>query len=180
MKFLDCFAGIGGFRLGLERAGHTCIGHIEIDKYANESYCRIHDIKEGEYFATDITKVDERSLPDFDILCGGFPCQAFSIAGKRQGFTDTRGTLVFDLIRIAKEKKPKILFFENVKGLLSHDKGRTFRVIIEALDEIGYDIQWQVLNSKNFGVPQNRERIFIVGHLRGECTPKVFPIRKAG
>jgi len=115
-------------------------------------------------------------LPDFDLLIGGFPCQAFSIAGKRGGFTDTRGTLFFDLARILKTKKPPRFIFENVKGLLSHDHGSTFKTIVTTLDELGYDIQWQVLNSKNFGVPQNRERVYIVGHLRGTPRPEVFPI----
>ncbi len=127
----------------------------------------------------DITKIDERGLPDFDLLCGGFPCQSFSIAGKRGGFEDTRGTLFFDIARIAKYKRPRIIFLENVKGLLSHDTGRTFNTIIATLDELGYDIQWQVLNSKHFGVPQNRERVFIIGHLRGTPRPQVFPIIEA-
>jgi DNA (cytosine-5)-methyltransferase 1 len=109
-------------------------------------------------------------------MCGGFPCQSFSIAGKRGGFADTRGTLFFEMARIAKEKHPRLLLFENVKGLLSHDNGRTFATIIQTIDELGYDLQWQVLNSKNHGVPQNRERIFIVGHLRGTPRPQVFPI----
>ena len=109
-------------------------------------------------------------------MVGGFPCQAFSIAGKRGGFRDTRGTLFFEIARIVREKQPRLLLLENVKGLLSHDQGRTFTTIIATLDELGYDLQWQVLNSKDFGVPQNRERVFIVGHLRGTSRPEVFPI----
>jgi len=135
-----------------------------------ENYCHCKHKNYG-----DITRIDADALPDFDLLVGGFPCQAFSIAGKRGGFSDTRGTLFFDLARILKAKRPRLCMFENVKGLLSHDEGRTFTTIISALDELGYDIQWQVLNSKNHGVPQNRERVFIVGHLRGTPRPQVFP-----
>lgn len=124
----------------------------------------------------DITTINADTLPDFDCLVGGFPCQAFSIAGKRKGFDDTRGTLFFDLARILRAKQPRLFVFENVKGLLSHDSGRTFKTIISTIDELGYDCQWQVLNSKNHGVPQNRERVIIVGHLRGTSRPKVFPI----
>ena len=122
------------------------------------------------------TTINAAELPDFDLLVGGFPCQAFSIAGKRAGFDDTRGTLFFDIARILKEKQPRHLVLENVKGLLSHDGGRTFTTIIGVLADLGYFVEWQVLNSKDFGVPQNRERVIIVGHLRGECRRKVFPI----
>lgn len=122
-----------------------------------------------------ITDVSESDIPDHDLLVGGFPCQAFSIAGKRQGFNDTRGTLFFDVARIIKTKRPRYLILENVKGLLSHDSGRTFKTILSTLTELGYDIQTMVLNSKNFGVPQNRERVFIIGNLRGIPRPKVFP-----
>jgi DNA (cytosine-5)-methyltransferase 1 len=124
----------------------------------------------------DITKINADDLPDFDCLVGGFPCQAFSIAGLRRGFEDTRGTLFFDLARILQAKRPRLFVFENVKGLLSHDSGNTFRTIIASVAELGYDCQWQVLNSKDFGVPQNRERVIIVGHLRGTPRPQVFPI----
>lgn len=124
----------------------------------------------------DITKLDPSTLPDFDFLCGGFPCQAFSIAGKRAGFEDTRGTLIYDVFRIIKEKHPKLVLLENVKGLLSHDNGRTFKTIITSLAELGYAVEWQVLNAKNFGVPQNRERVFIIGHLGGFGGRQVFPI----
>lgn len=124
----------------------------------------------------DATGIDTRRLPDFELLVGGFPCQAFSIAGKRGGFDDTRGTLFFDIARILKAKKPSLCVLENVKGLISHDRGRTFDTIIRALDELGYDCQWSVLNSKNFGVPQSRERIYIIGHLRGTRRPQVFPL----
>ena len=178
MKFLDLFAGIGGFRLGMESAGHECIGFCEIDKFARASYKAIHNT-EGEIELHDITTVtddDVRAIGEVDVICGGFPCQAFSIVGARRGFEDTRGTLFFEIARFASILKPKYLFLENVKGLLNHDKGNTFKTIIGALDELGYDVEWQVLNSKNFGVPQNRERVFIVGHLRGERTRNVFPI----
>lgn len=181
MKFIDLFSGIGGFRLGMEMAGHKCVGHCEIDKFANQSYEAIHKPKEDEWFETDITSVTNESLYELkdrgvEVICGGFPCQAFSIAGKRKGFDDTRGTLFFEIARFASILRPKYLFLENVKGLLNHKNGNTFETILGALDELGYDAEWQVLNSKNFGVPQNRERVFIVGHLRGSGGRKVFPV----
>ena len=180
MDFLDLFAGIGGFRMGLERLGHHCVGFCEIDKFARASYKAIYHT-EGEVEFHDITKVRNEEWRQFrgkvDLICGGFPCQAFSIAGKRRGFLDeTRGTLFFEIARAAKEIKPPLLLLENVKGLLSHDKGRTFRTILSTLDELGYDAEWQVLNSKDFGVPQNRERVFIIGHLRETSGREVFPI----
>lgn len=180
MKFLDLFAGIGGFRMGLESLGHECVGFCEIDKFARKSYKAIHDT-EGEIELHDITEVSNEEWRKLrgtvDLICGGFPCQAFSIAGKRKGFLDeTRGTLFFEIARAAKEIQPPLLFLENVKGLLSHDQGRTFRTILSTLDELGYDAEWQVLNSKDFGVPQNRERVFIIGHLRGTGGRPVFPI----
>ena len=178
MKFLDLFAGIGGFRLGMESAGHECVGFCEIDKFARESYKAIHNT-EGEIELHDITRVTDESIRRFgsvDVICGGFPCQAFSIAGHRRGFEDTRGTLFFEICRFASVLRPKYLFLENVRGLLNHDGGATFETIIRTLDELGYDVEWQVLNSKNFGVPQNRERVFIIGHLRGQRTRNVFPI----
>ena len=179
MKFLDLFAGVGGFRLGMEKAGHECVGYVEWDKFARKSYESIYDT-EGEWRASDIRDVSNEDLEflrrrGIDIICGGFPCQAFSVAGKRGGFDDTRGTMFFEIARFAKQIKPRILLLENVKGLLSHDKGNTFGTILHTLDELGYDTEWQVLNSKNFGVPQNRERVFIVGHLRGSSTKKIFP-----
>ena len=178
MKFIDLFAGIGGFRLGMESAGHECVAFCEIDKFARASYKAIHNT-EGEIELHDITTVTDeeiRNIGHVDVICGGFPCQAFSIAGARRGFEDTRGTLFFEIARFAAILKPKYLFLENVKGLLNHDKGDTFETILSALDELGYDVEWQVLNSKDFGVPQNRERVFIIGHLRGERGRKVFPI----
>ena len=182
MKFLDLFAGIGGFRLGMESAGHECVGFCEIDKYARASYKAIHNT-EGEIELHDITRVTDESIRRFGsvgVICGGFPCQAFSIAGNRRGFEDTRGTLFFEIARFASILRPKYLFLENVRGLLNHDGGATFETIIRTLDELGYDVEWQVLNSKNFGVPQNRERVFIIGHLRGGSGRKVFPLSGDG
>ena len=181
MNFFDLFAGIGGFRMGLERLGHHCVGFCEIDKFARASYKAIYHT-EGEVEFHDITRVRNEEWRQFrgkvDLICGGFPCQAFSIAGKRRGFLDeTRGTLFFEIARAAKEIKPPLLLLENVKGLLSHDKGRTFRTILSTLDELGYDAEWQVLNSKDFCVPQNRERVFIIGHLRERSGRTVFPLR---
>ncbi|OQO89239.1 DNA (cytosine-5-)-methyltransferase [Enterococcus casseliflavus] len=179
LTFLDLFAGVGGFRLGMERAGHRCVGFCEIDKFARKSYKAIHETtKEVEMH--DITQVSDefiKGIGRIDVVVGGFPCQAFSIAGKRRGFEDTRGTLFFEIARFASLLKPRYLFLENVRGLLSHDNGNTFETILETLDDIGYDVEWEVLNSKNY-VPQNRERIFIIGHLRTECTNKIFPIRR--
>ena len=178
MKFLDLFAGIGGFRFGMESAGHECIGFCEIDKFARASYKAIHNT-EGEIELHDITTVTDeeiRAIGHVDVICGGFPCQSFSIAGSRRGFEDTRGTLFFEIARFADILKPKYLFLENVKGLLNHDRGNTFKTILRALDGLGYDTEWQVLNSKNFSVPQNRERVFIIGHLREGRTRRIFPI----
>lgn len=162
----------------MESAGHECIGFCEIDKFARASYKAIHDTK-GEIELHDITAVSDESIRRIGrvgIICGGFPCQAFSIAGNRRGFEDTRGSLFFEIARFASILRPKYLFLENVKGLLSHENGITFETIISTLDELGYDVEWQVLNSKDFGVPQNRERVFIIGHLRGERTRRVFPL----
>lgn len=181
MIFIDLFSGIGGFRLGMESAGHKCIGHVEIDKFASESYRAIFG--KDDLIGSDITKItdDEWILyrEKVDCICGGFPCQAFSIAGHRRGFEDTRGTLFFEILRAAKAIQPSYLFLENVKGLLSHDKGKTFKTMLCAMDELGYDAEWKVLNSKNFGVPQHRERVFIIGHLRGQCTRKIFSFRES-
>lgn len=180
MKFLDLFSGIGGFRLGLEAAGHECVGFCEIDRFARDSYKAIHDT-EGELELHDITTVTDNDFRllrgKVDIIAGGFPCQSFSIAGKREGFANkTKGTLFFEIARAAEQIKPQLLFLENVKGLLNHDKGNTFRTILSTLDELGYDAEWQLLNSKDFGVPQNRERVFIIGHLRESSGREVFPI----
>ena len=175
MKVFSMFSGIGGFELGIKNTipNAEFVGYSEIDKYATQIYER--NFKGVKNYG-DATKINERELPDFDLLVGGFPCQAFSIAGKRLGFRETRGTLFFDIARILNHKKPKHFILENVRGLFSHDSGRTFQTILRVLSDIGYMVQWELLNSKNFGVPQNRERIYLVGHLRGRGREKVFPI----
>ena len=173
IKFVELFAGVGGFRLGLEALGHKCVFASEIDKYA----CYTYEANFREKPAGDITKIDAKDIPDHDILTGGFPCQAFSIAGNRKGFDDTRGTLFFDIARILKEKQPKYLLLENVPGLLSHDSGKTFATIISTLEGLGYGVDFRILNSKNFGVPQNRRRVFIVGKLGADLFWKfAWPI----
>jgi DNA (cytosine-5)-methyltransferase 1 len=209
IRFIDLFAGIGGFRYGLESVGieptdkkpkppkskvqlrgkrtaletrrsilppnnrrFRAVYSNEWDKYAAQIYKKHY----GECDTTDITKVKAKDIPDHDLLCAGFPCQSFSIAGKRKGFEDTRGTLFFDIARILSEKRPRLVLLENVKGLLSHDKGKTFQTILGVLTDLGYRVEWQVLNSKHFGVPQNRERVFIIGHFGGSSGGKVFPI----
>jgi len=145
----------------------TCIGYSEIDKYAVQIYEKHFNHKNYG----DITKINEKELPDFDLVVGGFPCPSFSIAGKRKGLQDPRGELIFDIIRIIKEKQPKMFLLENVKGIISHDKGKTMEIICEALCECGYAIDFEILNSKNFGVAQSRERCFFVG-LRLDTVPK--------
>ena len=172
------FAGVGGFRAGLERAGgYECVGHCEIDKHADRAYRSLHNIKESEVFYEDATTIDTNTLPGFDLLCAGFPCQAFSIAGRRQGFADPRGTLFFEVARVVRAKRPAYLLLENVPGLLSHDKGRTFAAILNELCELGYGVEWAVLNSKDFGVPQSRRRVYIVGYLNRRCAGQVLPFR---
>lgn len=177
VRYFSMFSGIGGFELGLEAASHLtgttfeCVGYSEIDAAAIRTY--EHHYAHLNY--GDATAINPEHLPAFDLLVGGFPCQAFSIAGRRQGFNDTRGTLFFDIARILKHHEPQHFILENVKGLLSHDKGRTFGTILRALDELGYDVQWQVLNSKDHGVPQSRERVYLVGNLGGTPRPQVFP-----
>ena len=210
IRFIDLFSGIGGFRLGLERAGsgwgiedtrqpttasprikerrtiecldssserfYRCVWSCDNNKYANQVYTR--QFGKDNHYTDDIRGVNPEDIPDFDLLSAGFPCQSFSVAGKRKGFQDTRGTLFFEILRVAEAKRPSLLLLENVKGLLNHDGGRTFTVILQALDELGYWVEWQVLNSKHFGVPQNRERVFIVGHLRETGGREIFPIRQ--
>src|SRR5690625_1581109 len=157
--YVSCFSGIGGFEQALNQFGGKCVFASEIDKFASKAYETLYG---GDVLHGDITKIDEKDIPNHDILTAGTPCQSFSVAGKRKGFDDTRGTLFFDVARVAKEKQPKVVWIENVKGLVNHDKGRTLDVMIETLNEIGYTVDFDVLNSKYFGVPQNRERIFIV------------------
>lgn len=198
MRYFSMFSGIGGFELGIQNAFSKtrevqgrptsdsandeqeqlsgqplCIGYSEIDKYAIKVYERQFN---GHHNYGDATAISPNDLPDFDLLVGGFPCQAFSVAGKRKGFDDTRGTLFFDIARILKDKRPGHLVLENVKGLLSHDGGKTFQTILTVLSDLGYRVEWQVLNSKDFGVPQNRERIYIVGHLGDGCGRQVLPL----
>ena len=177
MKYIDLFGGIGGFRYGIEQSNKNweCIWYCDNNKYA----VGVYDYQfEENYSPTDIRGVDVQSIPDFDLLCAGFPCQSFSLAGKRRGFEDMRGTLFFEIARIAKAKRPKYMLLENVKGILSNQKGETFRIILQTLDELGYDVQWMVLNSKFFGVPQHRERVFFIANLRDESAPEILPFRK--
>jgi DNA (cytosine-5)-methyltransferase 1 len=180
MNYFSTFSGIGGFEKGIQDAGFDwkCVGNSEIDKYASAIYN--YNYPDHTNYG-DITAINESELPDFELFVGGFPCQAFSIAGKRQGFEDTRGTLFFDVARILSAKRPEWVVLENVKGLLNHDGGRTAATIFRVLSELGYSVGWEVVNSCQFGVPQNRERIFIVGHLReaGGRSGKILPIRKS-
>lgn len=178
LKFLDLFAGIGGFRLGMGQTGHECVGHVEWDKFARKSYKAIHRPKEDEFDREDITKITDEEWRTLrgkvDCICAGFPCQSFSIAGRRRGFEDARGTMFFEVARATKQIQPRFLLLENVRGLLSHDKGQTFTTILSAQDELGYDAEWKLLNSKDFGVPQNRERVFIVGYPRGRSGREIL------
>ena len=176
MKVFSLFSGVGGFDKAMTELGHEIVGACEIDSHARSVYARQFP---GVFIYEDATKVQPSELSGFDILCAGFPCQAFSVAGKRLGFSDTRGTLFFEIARIAREKRPSYLFLENVKGLLYHNKGGTFRTILNTLDELGYDAEWQCFNSKYF-VPQNRDRLFIVGHAREKSTRKIFPLGDFG
>lgn len=177
--FIDLFAGLGGFRLALESLGAKCVYSNEWDKSAQTVY----NENFGETPEGDITKVDKNTIPDHDILCAGFPCQAFSISGKQRGFEDSRGTLFFDVARIVKCKKPKVVFMENVKNFASHDKGKTLQVVKATMEELGYSFNYKVLNATDFGIPQKRERIYMVcfrndlncGHFN---FPKPFSLSK--
>ena len=170
------FSGIGGFELGIQQSNipMECVGFCEVDKYAISIYKR-HFPTHRNYGDATAIKTDE--LPDFDFLVGGFPCQAFSHAGLRRGFDDTRGTLFFEIARVLKDKRPRYFLLENVRGLLSHNKGETFQTILEILSDLGYYVKWEIYNSKDFGVPQRRERIFIKGYFRGECGGEVLSFR---
>ena len=180
LRFFDMFAGIGGFRAGLERAGgFRCVGHCEIDSHANKAYRAIHSINDNEVYYQDAREIKTNEMPDFDLLCAGFPCQSFSIAGKRRGFEDQRGTLFFEIARVLEAKHPAFFILENVPGLLSHDGCRTFNTILTTLSELGYGVEWQVLNSADHGVPQSRKRVYIVGYLDPKCAGKVLPVTKA-
>lgn len=205
MKFIDFFAGIGGFRRGMELAGHECVGFCEFDKFATASYISMHllteeqrkaledipikkrqkeilkeEYRNGEWYANDIRRVYAGYIPKADCWCFGFPCQDISVAGKQAGFQGNRSSLFFRVMylvgQLKEEDKPTYLFVENVKNLLSVNGGWDFARLLIEMEQQGYDAEWQVLNSKDFGVPQNRERCFIIGHLRGRSTAKVFPI----
>lgn len=205
MKFIDFFAGIGGFRKGMELAGHECVGFCEFDKFATASYISMHlltdeqrkaledipikkrqkeilkeEYRNGEWYANDIRRVYAGDIPKADCWCFGFPCQDISVAGKQAGFRGNRSSLFFRVMylvgQLKEEDKPTYLFIENVKNLLSVNGGWDFARLLIEMEQRGYDAEWQVLNSKDFGVPQNRERCFIIGHLRGKSTSKVFPI----
>lgn len=175
INYLSLFSGIGGFEYGIKQSKNgdkfNCIGFSEVDNYAKSIYIRRFPTHKD---LGDAREIDPKELQDFELLVGGFPCQAFSLSGKRQGFDDTRGTLFFEIARICEEKKPKYLLLENVKGLLSHDRGRTFKKILGVLSELGYDVQWQIYNSSHFGVPQNRERLYLKGYFRAKCGREIL------
>ena len=178
MKYFSMFSGIGGFELGIKYATNNefeNIGYSEIDKYA-ESIYRKNFPKHIGY--GDATKINTEELPDFDFLVGGFPCQSFSISGRRLGFDDTRGTLFFEIARVLRDKRPQYFLLENVRNLLSHDGGRTFKTILKVLADLGYYVEWEVYNSKDYGVPQRRERIFIKGYSGDGSTRQILPFRK--
>ena len=208
MKFIDFFAGIGGFRRGMELAGHECVGFCEFDKFATASYTSMHlltseqrerlnemplkqrrkeilkeEYRNGEWYANDIRRVYAGDIPRADCWCFGFPCQDISVAGKQLGFQGNRSSLFFRVMyligQLEEKNRPTYLFIENVKNLLSVNGGWDFARLLIEMEQRGYDAEWQVLNSKDFGVPQNRERCFIIGHLRGRSTAKVFPVERA-
>ena len=208
VKFIDWFAGIGGFRRGMELAGHECVGFCEFDKFATASYISMHlltdeqrkklnelpqkkrqkeilkdEYRNGEWYANDVRRVCADDIPKADCWCFGFPCQDISVAGKQLGFQGNRSSLFFRVMyligQLKEEDKPTYLFIENVKNLLSVNGGWDFARLLIEMEQRGYDAEWQVLNSKDFGVPQNRERCFIIGHLRGRSTAKVFPVERA-
>lgn len=168
LRFIDLFAGIGGIRIPFDELGYKCVFSSEWDKAA----CDTYEANFGERPAGDITKIPAQDIPKHDLLLAGFPCQTFSIMGKRQGFADTRGTMFFEIERILEYHHPTFVFLENVKQLVSHDSGRTFRVILDHLDKLGYKVKWQILNALDFGLPQKRERVIIVGFLHQEDCDK--------
>ncbi|MEX0896022.1 MAG: DNA cytosine methyltransferase [Patescibacteria group bacterium] len=176
-KFIDLFAGIGGTRIAFENAGGECVFSSEWDKHSQKTY----EANFGEIPHGDITKIDEKEIPDFDVLVGGFPCQPFSSIGKRQGFLHaTQGTLFYDVLRIIENKKNKAFLLENVPGLVSHDSGRTFQVILDSLDEAGYKVFTKVLDASDFGVPQFRKRIYIVGFRKDLLKERSFTFPTGG
>ena len=205
LKFIDLFAGIGGFRTGLEMAGHECIGFCEADKYAIASYTSMHlitdeqrerlsslslrqrqkeilkdEYRNGEWFVNDIKNVTGTNIPKADCWCFGSPCQDFSLEGLKNGLQGDRSSLVREVFRILweieEEDRPEWLIYENVKGMFSSNRGFDYLSILIAMDELGYDVEWQILNSKNFGVPQTRERVFTCGHLRRKGRRQIFPV----
>lgn len=209
LTFIDFFAGIGGFRRGMELAGHKCVGFCEADKFAIASYTSMHlitdaqreylatlpmkqrqkeilkeEYRNGEWFSDDVSRVDAGSLPRADVWCFGFPCQDISITGRMHGLSGNRSGLFFEITRLLRQQKPEdrpgLLFAENVKNLLAVNGGWDFARILTEMDEVGYDAEWAVLNSKDFGVPQNRERIFIIGHSRAGGGKEVFPFSSWG
>ena len=175
MTFLDFFSGLGGMRMGLEQAGMRCVGHCEIDEYADRSYRAIFSIGEEEWYAPDVRAVEPDGLPDADCWAFGFPCQSFSRAGARGSFEDLRGTLVFEILRLAAIRKPQILCAENVEGILDIQSGRVFGRILEAMGELGYFCEWQLINSNAY-VCQNRPRVYLVGHHGTPPARAVFPV----
>ena len=182
MTFLDFFSGVGGFRKGFELCGMVCKGHCEIDKFADRSYRAIHDVKEDEWYGEDITKTEPANLPRVNLWAGGFPCQDISVSGRQRGLAGKRSSLFFEIIRLLKgtpaEDRPEWLVLENVKNLLSVNRGWDFATVLHSLAEIGYHIEYGLLNSRFHGVPQNRERIYLVAyrHFRAEGGRKVFPV----
>lgn len=171
ITFIDLFAGIGGFRVALEQSGATCVFSSEINRYA----CQVYKSNFNEEPAGDITKIKEKEIPPHDVLCGGFPCQAFSTLGMKRGFSDTRGTLFFEVVRIARYHKPKVIFLENVPGLVAHNKGDTFETITNSLVDLGYKVHWKILEATMFGLPQKRKRVFIVAIRNDMDKEFVFP-----
>ena len=175
MKYLDLFGGVGGFRLGLERAGDfKCVGYCDNNRWS----VGVYNFRFNESYAPTDAR-DLNDVPRFDLLCAGFPCQPFSYAGKRRGLAEPRGNLFLEIVRLVKAEKPPYLLLENVRGLLSNSGGEAFKVIIETLGSVGYDVQWMVLDSKLFGVPQGRERVFIIGSLRESSLPRILPFRES-
>lgn len=208
MRFLDLFAGVGGFRRGMELAGHECVGFCEWDKFAAASYTSMHlltdeqrsrlagmdlkarqkeilkeEYRNGEWYSADVRLITADNVPRADCWCFGAPCQDFSIAGQRKGLGGHRSSLVREVFRVLgelkEEDRPEWLIYENVKGMLSSNRGFDFLAILLELDELGYDAEWEIFNTKNFGVPQNRERVYVVGHSRSRGRKQIFPLKGA-